>query len=116
MPQNVKIKLNGAQVKAKSRAAGIKGLRLGMEHLLQVAREIVPIEEKILQDSGVASVDEPGLKAAVSFDTPYAVRQHEELTWKHDPGRTAKYLEGPMVTEKDTILELVAAQIRRALR
>ncbi|MER5421662.1 hypothetical protein [Streptosporangium roseum] len=46
----------------------------------------------------------------------YAVRQHEELTWKHDDGRQAKYLEQPMTDERATILELIATEIRRSLR
>jgi hypothetical protein len=56
------------------------------------------------------------MTSAVSYDTPYAVRQHEELSYRHDPGRTAKYLEGPLREEKDTILAIIAAQVRRALR
>jgi len=32
----------------------------------------------------------------VSFNTPYAARQHEELTYKHLPGKQAKYLEQPL--------------------
>ena len=34
--------------------------------------------------------------AAVSYDTPYAIRQHEDLSYKHDAGRKAKYLEDPL--------------------
>jgi len=52
----------------------------------------------------------------VSYDTPYAVRQHEDLTLRHDPGRQAKYLEEPMQTERGTMLDLVATEIRRSLR
>jgi hypothetical protein len=52
----------------------------------------------------------------VSYDTVYAVRQHEELTWRHDPGRQAKYLEQPYNTERPTMLALIAAAERRALR
>jgi hypothetical protein len=89
---------------------------VGGEHLLQVSRERVPIEEATLERSGVVSVDESSMTAAVSYDTPYAVRQHEELSYRHDPGRTAKYLEGPLREEKDTILAIIAAQVRRALR
>lgn len=45
-----------------------------------------------------------------------AVPQHEHLEWRHDEGRTAKYLEGPALEEADTIHALIAAQMRRALR
>jgi len=32
----------------------------------------------------------------VSYNTPYALRQHEDLTFKHLPGKQAKYLEQPL--------------------
>lgn len=100
----------------RERAGAVRGLQLGTEHLLQVSRLQVPIEEATLERSGVASVDPAKLEGAVSYDTPYAVRQHEDLTLRHDDGRKAKYLEDPMRDEADAIGELIAAQIRRALR
>jgi hypothetical protein len=76
----------------------------------------VPIEEGTLERSGVVSVDEASAEAAVSFDQPYAVRQHEEMDLRHDAGRTAKYLETPLREEADTINAIIAAEVRRALR
>ncbi|MFB4276042.1 minor capsid protein [Nonomuraea sp. MTCD27] len=111
-----RLKLNTGQLRARQRAGAVKGLKLAAEHLLQVSRTLVPIEEGTLERSGTVSVDEGALKAAVSYSTPYAVRQHEELTWKHDEGRQAKYLEQPLTNEAQTMLALVAAQIRRSLR
>ncbi|MBG0830514.1 hypothetical protein HS041_22390 [Planomonospora sp. ID67723] len=111
-----RLKLNTAKVRAAQRAGALQGLKLAAEHLLQTSRAIVPIEEGTLERSGVASVDEGSLRAAVSYDTVYAVRQHEELTWRHDAGRTAKYLETPMADEAGTMGEIIAAQIRRSLR
>jgi hypothetical protein len=94
----------------------VRGVRLGAEHLLQVSRGRVPIEEATLERSGVVSVDESSVTAAVSYDTPYAIRQHEEMGYRHDAGRTAKYLERPLHEENGTITEIIAAQVRRALR
>lgn len=93
-----------------------KGMIMATEHLLGVARMITPIEEGTLERSGRATVDGDGTRGAVSFDTVYAVRQHEETTWRHDPGRQAKYLEQPMMTEQDTMLLLIAAQMRRGMK
>jgi hypothetical protein len=61
-------------------------------------------------------VDEPSLTAMVSYDTPYAVRQHEELQWRHAPGRTAKYLENSLNAARPEIAAIIAAQVRRAMR
>ena len=60
-------------------------------------------------------MDPSSLTGAVSYDTPYAVRQHEDLTLRHDAGRKAKYLEDPMNEERQVIAGLIAAQIRRSL-
>lgn len=106
-----KLRLTTRQVKT----GGNRGLRLGAEHLLKSARDIVPIEEGVLENSGKVSVNTGTMEAAVSFDTPYAVRQHEELDYEHDPGRRAKYLETPMHTEGATIAALVRGEVKKEL-
>lgn len=108
--------LNFGDSSAQARAGLVNGLTMGMEHVLQEARRITPNEEGTLERSGRASVDAGSLTGAVSFDTPYAVRQHEELGYRHSDGRTAKYLERPLTANTDVVLDLVAAQVRRALR
>ncbi|MFF9284867.1 hypothetical protein [Streptomyces griseosporeus] len=110
------IRWDGDVALAAMRQGAIRGVRLGAEHLLQVSRTRVPIEEGTLERSGVVSVDESSVTSAVSYDTLYAVRQHEDLTLRHDSGRTAKYLEGPLHEENGVITEIIAAQVRRALR
>ncbi|WP_309029139.1 hypothetical protein [Streptomyces alfalfae] len=94
------------------RLAG-EGLQRALEHTLGEAKRLVPLEEGTLERSGRTDVD--GLNGSISFDTVYAVRQHEELTWKHLPGRQAKYLEQPMNTERDVMLRLMAVPLRRWL-
>ncbi|MGW1151970.1 hypothetical protein ACWD45_11915 [Streptomyces rubiginosohelvolus] len=107
---------NGDAVIRGTRAGAARGLRLGAEHVLQVSRGRAPVEEGTLERSGTATVDEADLRAAVAYDTPYAVRQHEQMDYRHDAGRTAKYLENPMNEEADTVGEIIAAEMRRALR
>lgn len=106
---------NGDEVEARITAASVAGLTLAAEHLLQVSRTEVPIDEATLERSGVASVDEEDLTAAVSYSTPYAVRQHEELGYRHAAGRKAKYLEDPMNNERETLLAIIATAVRRSL-
>ncbi len=106
---------NGDEVEARITAGSVAGLTLAAEHLLQVSRTEVPIDEATLERSGVASVDEDDLVAAVSYDTPYAVRQHEEMDYRHSGGRKAKYLEDPFHDEADTMLALIAAAVRREI-
>ncbi|MEV8431997.1 hypothetical protein ACWHLZ_28075 [Streptomyces chartreusis] len=98
----------------RGRQMASDGLRRALEHLLAESRKIVPLDEGTLERSGRVDVD--GLNGSVSYDTVYAVRQHEELTWKHLPGRSAKYLEKPMNSERDVMLRLMAVPLRRWLR
>ncbi|MDX3063415.1 hypothetical protein PV518_14690 [Streptomyces sp. ND04-05B] len=116
MTQRSRLRWNGAAAMRGTRAGAVRGLRIAAEHVLTESRKVVPIEEATLERSGVATVDETRLTAAVSYDTVYAVRQHEELNYRHDPGRTAKYLERPLTEQADTVAEIIAAQLRRSLR
>jgi hypothetical protein len=115
-PQRARLEWNGEAVADAVREAAARGLLLGAEHILTESRKVVPIAEGTLERSGAASVDEQALAAAVSYDTPYAVRVHEDMNARHSPGRTAKYLERPATEQAAVFRDLVAAQIRRALR
>ncbi|MFD9863471.1 minor capsid protein [Streptomyces alboflavus] len=115
-PQRARLTFTGDAALRATREGAVRGLLLGAEHVLTEARKRVPIDEGTLERSGTVSVDEQDLTAAVAFDTPYATRQHEELTHQHAPGRSAKYLERPMTDEAATVTAIIAAQVRRALR
>lgn len=106
-------KWDGDQVKAGTRKGSVKGLRLAAEHLLAESRKLVPIEEGTLERSGTVSVDAANLQAAVAYDTPYAVRQHEELGYQHDRGRQAKYLEQPANSERPMMLRIIGQAIKK---
>lgn len=94
-----------------------KAVGLAAEHVLGESTKVVPIEEGTLSRSGRTDVDTQGatVVAAISYDTPYAVRQHEDMSYRHDPGRTAKYLEGPLRAEAGTVAKIVAAGVGKAL-
>lgn len=113
--QQVKIKWEGQKVEARFRSAAADALLVAAEYLLTESQAVVPLDESILQQSGTATVDERELSAAVAYDTPYAVRQHEDLTARHAPGRQAKYLEIPMHRERRTIGRIIATQTRRRI-
>jgi hypothetical protein len=98
----------------RGRALASEGLQRALEHTLGVANSLVPLDEGTLERSGKVNV--VGLQGRIFYDTPYAIRQHEELTWRHLPGRQAKYLEQPMNTERDVMLELMAVPLRRWFR
>lgn len=116
MAQRMRVNLRFGTVRAELRRAAARGLELGMEHVLNESNKLVPLDETTLERSGVPSIDEATLTGAVSYDTPYAVRQHEDLSYRHAPGRQAKYLETAALAEAPVVLALVAAELRRATR
>jgi hypothetical protein len=100
---------------SRGRRLAAEGLERALEHTLGKAKQLVPLEEGTLERSGRVNMLGQ-LEGQITFDTVYAVRQHEELTWKHLPGRQAKYLEQPMNTEREVMLQLMAVPLRRWLR
>lgn len=105
-------------LRGQIRDSATKGLQAAAEHLLAEALQLVPIaaDGGTLARSGMSDVDKAALSASVSFDTVYAARQHEELTWRHAPGRQAKYLEQPFDTEQPTMLAMIAKTIEERLQ
>jgi len=121
--------------------AGLKALRTGAEAILTEAIDEAPIETGTLRRSGTVTVgaipdgtqvyeaaeagsemkdafaENIGKEKAVyiSFNTPYARRQHEELDYEHPRGGKAKYLEDPFNRNKDKVLKYAAKQVKKAL-
>jgi hypothetical protein len=103
---------NGDQIARAVNTAAQRGARLSAEHLRTVAVSRTPIMTGHLQSSAKTSSDDT--RAAVSYNTPYAVKQHEELGYRHKDGQ-AKYLESATVSEQSTIRDIIAAQIKGVL-
>lgn len=122
--------------------AGLKALRTGGELIITEAMNNVPIESGTLRRSATTSIggrpdpmqvyeaakDGVEMKDAfpgelgnekavyVSYNTPYARRQHEELGYNHPGGGGAKYLENSLNANKKDILKMADLQIKKALR
>lgn len=66
-----------------------------VEQWLEEGNRMVPIEEGTLQNSGTTEVDRDNLQAAVGWglgaSSDYAVIQHEDTSFQHDAGRSAKW-------------------------
>ena len=112
---NIRFGSLGAQIAAAAERAAL----LAAEHVLGEAVAVVPIEEGTLGRSGKATAETQADAAvgAVSFATPYAVKQHEDLSLRHDQGREAKYLERPLTTAAGdgTIAAIAATEVRKVL-
>jgi hypothetical protein len=121
--------------------AGLKALRAGAEAILTEAIDETPIETGTLRRSGTVTVGAlpdgaqvyeaaesgsnmkdafPGPEGKekavyISFNTPYARRQHEELGYNHPLGGKAKYLEDPFNRNKKKVLQYAEKQVKKAL-
>ena len=104
---------NGDEILGSLDDGANRGLKLGGEVILARSNQLVPHETGDLMRSGEVTVD-PG-RVAVSYDRPYAVRQHEDMSAQHDEGRKAKYLEDAVHESVDTVLALVARELRGEL-
>lgn len=99
----------------RSHKGAARGLALAAEHVLGVSNDQAPIEEGTLIRSGAPSVDEKNLVAAVSYDTPYSVRQHEDMHLRHDSGRNAKFLENAFNSEVGAVRNIIVKAIKGEL-
>lgn len=108
---------NVEHASAEIREGARKGLFAGAEHVLGVSNDRVPHEEGDLEDTGGSSVDGKALRAAVSYDDSaykgQAIDQHENMEYKHDGGRSAKYLELAMHSESTVAGTIIANIITR---
>lgn len=97
------------------REAAFQGLHDGAEAILTEAIDETPVDTGTLRRSGTVT-DAPSEEAVyVSFNTPYAVKQHEDLTLNHPRGGKAKYLEDPYKRKATNIAKLVQNRIEQVL-
>ena len=103
----INMKIDRAKVESAMKKGSARGLMMAMLELGRVSRQQVPLDTGMLRDSGQASigdasevgeasVSDDGKVGCYSYDTKYAVVQHENLTFQHQRGRKAKYLEDPI--------------------
>lgn len=94
----------------------VKGLKITAQNILGESQKLVPVDAGTLQKSGAIKVDSQNLIAQISYNTPYALKQHEDATLNHPKGGEAKYLERPF-NEKSGELEVnVGNEIQKILR
>lgn len=112
-----KMVANAQRVKGRTHDGARKGLGLAGRNTLNVSNSQVPHEEGDLERDGGVSVDGERLRSAISYgrsaDTAkYAVDQHENLTYHHDSGRNAKFLENALNSTRAQNLTLLGKSIK----
>ena len=99
-------------------AADIEGavrsaLQAGAQELRDESNRLSPTVSGDMDDSAVIAV--AGDEAAVGYRSAYAVKQHEDLYYKHKNGEQAKFLETALVNKQTEITEAMAAKLRQKL-
>lgn len=110
----------GDEAMDRIREGAARGLTRASKVLLAESQTRVPVRDRDLRNSGATHDAAPdNLTSAVTYDTPYAVKQHEDLSLNHpldfQPGAQAKYLERPAVELEDKLMQVVAVEIKRAV-
>lgn len=111
-----KVQMYDAQVRKDLKAAKRKALFKAAEKILEESNRIVPLDEGTLQRSGEVDIDVVGGEATISYDTPYAARQHEDVTLNHPNGREAKYLEKAMRANEGMHQKLYADELKKLFK
>ena len=104
---------NASAAVADIRARAADALDDAGEYLLEEANRTVPIEEHILEGSGTVDTDRQALVTTISYDTPYAVVQHENPDYRHDPGRRAFWLRLTLEEQSSRVLNWMGRRMRR---
>lgn len=104
-----------AKIQGLMREAAVKALKEGGELILDESNQIAPIDEGTLINSGNVRVDESDLTVIVSYDVPYAVRQHYDLELAHKNGRQALFLQKALDSNRARVIDHIAAALRRKL-
>lgn len=105
----------------KIRAGVEKGTYESANLVMAASQEIVPVDLGTLKGSGVVLAPEwRGSTCVVELGyggaaSAYAARQHEDLTYRHKPGQSAKYLERPMLEEERNVRDRIARAISREI-
>ena len=107
------LKWYGDKAKGNVEIGGTAGVKSAAEALLQRTLPHTPKLSGELRASG--TVEGEGLEAKVAFTAPHAIPVHERTDVRHTTGE-AKFLERTLADERQALLELMAAELRRALR
>jgi hypothetical protein len=107
-----------------ARRVAMQALHDGAEAILTESLKEVPLATGALARSGTVTDVPKETAVYISYNTPYALRQHEDLTLRHPdprnpistPGRKAKYLEDPFNRLKAKVMNLVRLRVKKALK
>lgn len=93
---HLKIKLDRSKINGTISSCRKKAVWAALDYLASQSKDQVPLDTGVLKNSCSVDINADGSEGTVSYDTPYAVVQHEATHYNHQRGRKAKYLEDPV--------------------
>ena len=107
-----RMRWTGDAQRAIVRQATEAALKDGAEYLLEEANRTIPHDTGTMMRTGATTTlswDEQ----AIHYDTPYALRQHEDTRLRHLPGRRARWLALTLEEQTDRIVDFLTDRLRR---
>lgn len=107
-----------SKMPASVNAAVQKELKTALLDLQGKAQELAPVDTGALRGSAKSDATINGFNQIggyVSFDEPYATRQHEELDYNHPKGGQAKYLQQPLQGNIQKYISGIGDKTRKAV-
>ena len=82
------------------------------------AVDLAPVDEGDLRESSTFEVESSRTEVTsyIGFDEEYALRQHENTTFKHPKGGQAKFLETPLKSGANKYKEQIGDAVKEGLR
>lgn len=112
MPETSKVRVEWFPQGAKRAARLVveKGTKKAADFILREANKTVPHDVGDLERSGKVVLHEDG--AAIQYDSPYALKQHESRKYKHQGAGRAKWLQLTLQEKAKDTLEIEAKVAR----
>lgn len=95
-------------------AAALKGQKVLAQNILGESQKLVPVDTGTLKRSG--NIKTEGNITTISYNTPYALKQHEDASLNHPKGGEAKYLERPFNEKVQNYEDFIQTEVYKAMR
>lgn len=94
--------------------AALKGQKILAQNILGESQKLVPVDTGTLKRSGNIQTEDN--ITTISYNTPYALKQHEDATLNHPNGGEAKYLERPFNEKAGELESYIQTEVYKTLR
>jgi hypothetical protein len=102
------------QYKDQAARGAERGVKLATEFLGNESNKVTPKEKGDLRASKETHYTGRGfaIKGSVSYNTPYAIYVHEDLSKYHAPGTYAKFLQRTVHEKQREVTAMIAGSVR----